>query len=122
MKMDRETLEDNLYRYGPEFNEIEFIKKLGPLTQLVSLRELVQKSLQLWFLWQEDVLSLAERSVIVGALGYVIVVADLLPDTLLGGYCDDLLIVNYALQLLEARLTPAVQEKAAVFASKWLPK
>lgn len=120
MKMDRDTLEDNLYRYGPSFNELDFIKKLSPLTQQVGLRELVEKALQLWFLWQEEKLSVAEKSVVVGALGYFIMVADLLPDNILGGYCDDLLILNYALELLATRMTATSKEKAAAFAAKWL--
>ena len=120
MKMDKEMLEDNLYRYGPCFNEIDFIKKIGRLTHLVSLRELLEKALQLWFLLQEQYLSIAERSVIIGALGYLIMVVDFIPDNVLGGYCDDLLIIDYAIQLLGSRVNKKLKMKAGEFAAKWL--
>lgn len=122
MKLDQETLEDNLYKYTPEFNEIAFIKKIGVLSAKDTLRTLTEKALQLWFLWQEQKLTTAERSVVIGALGYLIVVTDIIPDNLLGGYCDDLLIINYALQLLERKLTPEILRKAGLYAGKYFPK
>ncbi len=121
MKMDQKMLEDALYQYAPQYNEIDFIRKLSPLTQQVGLRELVLKALKLWFLWQED-LNTAERSVIAGALGYFIVVVDLIPDTIIGGYCDDVLILSYGLQLLATRITPELEARAEAFSQKWLAK
>lgn len=53
------------------------------------------------------------KAEIIGALGYVIVPLDLIPDFILvAGFADDLAAITFAVQVARAHITPDIQQKA----------
>lgn len=53
------------------------------------------------------------KAEIIGALGYVIVPLDLIPDFIpVAGFADDLAAVTFAVQVARAHITPDIQQKA----------
>lgn len=53
------------------------------------------------------------KAEIIGALGYVIMPLDLIPDFIpVAGFADDLAAITFAVQMSRAQITPAIQEKA----------
>lgn len=53
------------------------------------------------------------KAEIIGALGYVIVPLDLIPDFIpVAGFADDLAAITFAVQIARAHITPDIQQKA----------
>lgn len=53
------------------------------------------------------------KAEIIGALGYVIMPLDLIPDFIpVAGFTDDLAAITFAVQMARAQITPAIQQKA----------
>lgn len=53
------------------------------------------------------------KAEIIGALGYVIVPLDLIPDFIpVVGFADDLAAITFAVQQAHAQITPGIQQKA----------
>jgi uncharacterized membrane protein YkvA (DUF1232 family) len=53
------------------------------------------------------------KAEIIGALGYVIVPLDLIPDFIpVAGFADDLAAITFAVQVARAHITPDIQQKA----------
>lgn len=53
------------------------------------------------------------KAKIIGALGYVIVPLDLIPDFIpVAGFADDLAAITFAVQVARAHITPDIQQKA----------
>lgn len=53
-----------------------------------------------------------DRMMILAALGYFILPADLIPDMVPGGFADDTAALMYVLRKVWHNITPAVKEKA----------
>lgn len=53
------------------------------------------------------------KAEIIGALGYVLIPLDLIPDFIpVAGFTDDLAAVAFAVHLARNQITPAIQQKA----------
>ncbi len=53
------------------------------------------------------------KAEIIGALGYVIVPLDLIPDFIpVAGFADDLAAITFAVQVARAHIPPDIQQKA----------
>lgn len=53
------------------------------------------------------------KAEIIGALGYVIMPLDLIPDFIpVAGFTDDLAAITFAVQMARAQITPVIQQKA----------
>lgn len=53
------------------------------------------------------------KAEIIGALGYVLVPLDLIPDFIpVAGFADDLAAVTFAVQAANAQITPSIQQRA----------
>lgn len=76
-------------------------------------REVVERSLQLYYAAQADGTPTWAKTVIYGALGYFISVIDGVPDiTPIVGYTDDLGVLVAALAAVAMSVTPEVKEQA----------
>ena len=91
-----ESLMDKVKRFG---------KKMGG--------KLVFNLFALYYVLKTPDVPIKIKGVIVGALGYVIVPVDLIPDFIpVGGYVDDLAAITAAVKTARAYITPDIRRRA----------
>lgn len=106
--------------YTPYYSEDGFWKKLGKLASKAGCK-VIEPALQLYYLLKSDTVSAKDKALIIGALGYLILPTDLIPDfTPLFGYTDDLATLMMVLKKMGDNLTPAIKQQARDKAQEWL--
>ena len=111
---------DTAPQYNRHYDEDSFWKKLKHLASNVGSKVLYP-ALQLYFLLQAKDVPVKAKTLIVGALGYLILPADLVPDVIPAlGFTDDLTALMVALRTLNKYLTPDINARAKDQANKLL--
>lgn len=109
--MDRFTI-DTAPQYERHYDEDSFWKKLKRVATKVGSKVLYP-ALQLYFLLQAKEVPVQAKTLIIGALGYLILPADLVPDFIPAlGFTDDLTALMVALRTLNRYLTPDINQQA----------
>jgi len=110
---DITNLEDFvLTSYGEHFDDKTFLGKLKKLARRLG-SEIVYKSLLLYYILLEDKVPFKAKTLIVGALGYLIFPTDLIPDFIIGlGFTDDLAAITFVLSQIEEYRNATIEEKA----------
>jgi uncharacterized membrane protein YkvA (DUF1232 family) len=81
---------------------------------------LVYAALILFYTLQSDKISVKDKAIILGALGYLISPLDVVPDAIpIVGLGDDLAVLVYVLKLVWTDIDPEVQERAKQKLSQW---
>lgn len=102
----------NVNRKGTaDFDERSFWKKLQDNARTMGY-QLVLRALELFYAMVDPATPLKAKLVIAGALAYLVLPVDLIPDFLPGGYADDATALLAAYKTAEAYITPAVTAKA----------
>lgn len=84
-------------------------------------RQLIERSLQLYYAAQDPATPDWARGVIYSALGYFIAPVDAVPDLApVAGFSDDLGVLATAVAVVAMHITPAIQERAAAQVERWL--
>lgn len=92
--------------YGAEYSDESFWEKIAA-SAVKAGKEIVDKALVLYYCLQDDDTPSWARGTIMGALGYLILPADAVPDILPGaGYTDDLAVLAVAFALVLAHIKP----------------
>ena len=108
MKFDLETAP----QYERHYDDKGFWKKLRHLAAQVGAK-LLYPALQLYYLLQADHVPAKAKTLIVGALGYLILPTDLIPDFIPAlGFTDDLTALMVVLRNLYKYLTPEISARA----------
>lgn len=82
-------------------------------------RKLLGGALTLFFCMRDSETPAWAKSVIVGALGYLIFPMDFIPDTILGaGFTDDWSVIIGAITTVAAHIKDEHRERASAFAAK----
>ena len=103
---------DTAPQYNRHYNEDSFWKKLKHLASNVGSKVLYP-ALQLYYLLQAKDVPVKAKTLIVGALGYLILPVDMVPDFIPAlGFTDDLSALMVALRTLNKYLTPEINQKA----------
>ena len=69
---------------------------------------------------QSDKVSLKDKAIIIGALGYLISPIDVVPDAIpIAGLADDLAVLLYALGKVWSQVDDNLKDKAKEKLSKW---
>lgn len=98
--------------YRQYFSENALWQKLETLGRSIGATVLYPVLL-LWHLLKSPTVTLKEKTMIIGALGYFVLPLDLIPDALVGiGYSDDLAALTTAITLLAKSITPEIQTSA----------
>ena len=109
--MDKFTLE-TAPQYERHYNEDGFWKKVTHVASQVGAKVLYP-ALQLYYLLQSKDVPVKAKTLIIGALGYLILPADLIPDFIPAmGFTDDLTAIFLALRAVSKYLTPEIKEQA----------
>ena len=106
-------------KYKDKFTQQGFFDKI----QLVAKRagaKLVYVALILYYLIQSDKVSLKDKAIIIGALGYLISPLDAVPDAIpIAGLSDDLGVLLYVLNKVWSSVDDDMKKQAREKLSKW---
>ena len=109
-------------QYERHYNEDGFWKKVKHVAAQVGAKVLYP-ALQLYYLLQSEDVPVKAKTFIIGALGYLILPADLVPDFIPAlGFTDDLTALMLALRTVNKHLTPEINRLAKEQTDKLLNK
>lgn len=108
----------NTLAYKSHYNESAFrrvVKKVGA--------KVAYPALLLFYELKSPEVPLKAKAEIIGALGYLICPADLIPDGIpFVGYTDDFAALMAAVQLTQAYITPSIRKAVQAKLSDWFGK
>ena len=109
----------DLSKYKEKFTKNEFIEKIQRIAKRAGAK-LVYAALILYYPVESDKVSIKDKAIIIGALGYLITPLDLVPDAIpLAGLGDDLGVLIYVLQKIWGNIDDDVKQKAKDKLSQW---
>lgn len=109
----------DLQKYKDKFSQQSFIEKIQRIAKRAGAK-LVYVALILYYLIQSDKVSLKDKAVIIGALGYLISPLDVVPDAIpIAGLGDDLTVLLYALGKVWTSVDEEMKGNARGKLSKW---
>lgn len=110
---------DNYDRYQRHFSDDQFWQKLKRMARKAGIK-VVYAALLLYYVLRNPATPRADRTKIVGALGYLILPTDLIPDFIpVAGYTDDLAALMWALYSVARNVTPEVRIQARQKLGEW---
>ena len=100
-------------KYGTYYSDNRFWKKVERVAKKVGATVLLPV-FSLYYMLQDDKVSLQHKAYIVGALGYFILPIDLIPDGILPviGFTDDIAVMTLVLKLVKDSITPEIKARA----------
>ena len=97
--------------YANKFSQSDFVEKISRVAKRAGSK-LVYAALILFYTLQSDKISVKDKAIILGALGYLISPLDVVPDAIpIVGLGDDLAVLVYVLKLVWTDIDPEVQER-----------
>ena len=117
MTVDRKEFEDP--RYSRAYSDENFWKKVLDIVKKGG-EHLVFLALQLFYVMKSDDVPVKKKLAIAGALGYLILPTDLIPDFLpVVGYTDDFAAMMAAYGMVKACVSPKIKSQAAQKCHEW---
>ncbi len=105
--------------YGKAFSQNDFVEKVSRIAKRAGSK-LVYAALILYYTLQSDKVSMKDKALIVGALGYLISPIDVVPDAIpIAGLSDDLAVLLYVLKLVCTDIDPDIKAKAENKLKEW---
>lgn len=105
--------------YANKFSNSDFVDKISKIAKRAGAK-LVYAALILYYTLQSKTVSVADKAMIVGALGYMISPLDVIPDAIpIVGLTDDLAVLVFVLKKVWGSVEPEIKEKAKSKLSKW---
>ena len=108
----------DLERYTAYYNAEKFWKKIKRFAKRIGSKA-VYYALVLYYAIQSPTISKKDKLIVYGALGYLILPIDLLPDFLPGGFTDDIAGLAIAVYKIARNITPDVRDKAKSKVEEW---
>ena len=116
--MENNSLPDFM-KYKDGYTSEKFVDKISRIPKRAGAK-FVYVSLILYYTLQSDNVSLKDKAIIIGALGYLISPIDIIPDAIpIAGLGDDLAVLLYVLKKVWGDVPESVREKAYAKLSKW---
>ena len=105
--------------YRAYFNDSALWDKIKNVAKKAGIK-VVYAALVLYYLARDGKMPLKEKFKIYGALGYVILPLDMLPDSLMVlGFTDDFAALAYALYSASKYVTPDIEARAEAKLREW---
>ena len=102
----------NIERYGVNYSENKLLRKLSRAVHWANAK-IIYAVLLLYYVLRNNAVSTADKSKILGALGYFILPTDMVLDFIpMVGYTDDLAALMWALHAITRNLTPEIKAQA----------
>ena len=111
----------DLERYTVYYNAEKLWKKIKKHARKIGAKA-VYYALLLYYALQSPTITKKDKMIIYGALGYLILPIDLLPDFFPGGYTDDVAGLAIAIFKIARNITPEVRAKAEAKVHQWFGK
>ena len=109
----------DLQKYKEKFSQKNFIEKIQRVAKRAGVK-LVYVALILYYLIESNKVSVKDKAIIIGALGYLISPIDVVPDAIpIAGLADDLAVLLYALGKVWSQVDDNLKGKAKQKLSKW---
>ena len=109
----------NYDKYQKYFSDDQFWGKVKKLVRKAGIK-IVYIALLLYYVMRNPATPKADRTKILGALGYLLLPTDLIPDFLpVAGYTDDLAALPWALYSVAKNITPEVKIQARQKLGEW---
>lgn len=101
------TTPSNIEKFGDNYSDSGFwdvIKKVG--------KKVAEPAYTLYYVLKADGTPTKAKTIIIGALGYLILPIDLIPDFIpVAGFTDDLAALLAAIKMVSDHVTPEIKEK-----------
>lgn len=107
------NIENNalINEYGKYFNKDKFLPKIGEIAEKAG-KEVVSKALLLYYVMISPNVPMSVRITIAGALGYLVLPFDLIPDVVIGlGFTDDVAALCYVCDQVQSYRTQDIDNK-----------
>lgn len=109
----------NFEEYKDKFSQQGFIDKISRIAKRAGAK-LVYAALVLYYTLQSDQVSLKDKTIIIGALGYLISPLDVIPDAVpIAGLTDDLSVLIYVVNKVWNNVGEDIKAKAREKLSTW---
>ncbi len=116
--MENQKLPDFM-KYKDNYTSAGFIDKISHIAKRAGAK-LVYVALILYYTLQSGKVSLKDKAIIIGALGYLISPLDVIPDAIpIAGLGDDLAVLMYVLNKVWTEVPEEVKAKAHAKLAKW---
>ena len=117
-KFDVEKVDLNDGKYAKEYNEEKFWGKIKNVAKKAGIK-VIYYALLLFYALKSDNVTMAEKALIIAALGYFILPLDLIPDFIpIVGYGDDAAVLYGLIQKLDC-IDERVQAQAKSKLKEW---
>ena len=105
--------------YSNKFTKKGFVEKISRIAKRAGAK-LVYSALILFYTLQSKKISVKDKAIIIGALGYLISPLDLVPDAIpIAGLGDDMAVLIFVLHKVWGSVSDEVREKAKAKLSQW---
>ena len=109
----------DLQKYKEKFSQKSFIEKIQRVAKRAGVK-LVYVALILYYLIESNKISVNDKAIIIGALGYLISPIDIVPDAIpIAGLGDDMAVMLYVLDKVWGQVDDEIKSKAQRKLSKW---
>ena len=106
-------------KYKDKFTASEFVEKISRVAKRAGSK-FVYAALILYYTLESDKVSIKDKAIIIGALGYLISPLDVMPNAIpIAGLSDDLAVLIYVLRKVWGEVSEDVKAKAHAKLSKW---
>ena len=106
-------------QYANKFSKTGFVEKISRIAKRAGAK-MVYAALVLYYTLQSDKVSVKDKAIIIGALGYLISPLYVVPDAIpIVGLGDDLAVLVYVLQKVWGDVNEDIKVKARERLSKW---
>ena len=111
--------DENYEKYEKYYSEEGLMDKLTKFAKKAGIST-IYKALLLYYVLQSEDLSAKEKGLIIGALGYLILPIDLIPDSIPGvGFTDDLAVLASVIHIVRVFLSPEIEAQAQGKLKDW---
>ncbi|MBQ2131176.1 MAG: DUF1232 domain-containing protein, partial [Prevotella sp.] len=106
-------------KYKDTFSTNGFVEKISRIAKRAGVK-LVYAALLLYYTLENDKVSIKDKAIIIGALGYLISPLDVVPDAIpIAGLGDDLAVLIYILHKVWGDVSEEVKNKARAKLNMW---
>lgn len=110
---------NEILNYKDKFSQSAFLEKISRIAKRAGAK-LIYAALILYYTLQSDKVSLKDKAIILGALGYLISPLDVVPDAIpIAGLGDDLAVLIFVLKKVWGEVNDDVRDKAKSKLSRW---
>ena len=111
--------DENNENYEKYYSEEGLMDKLKKFAKKAGIKTVYAALLLYYVLLSKDV-PLKEKGLIIGALGYLILPVDLIPDAIpVLGFTDDLAALAYAIHAVRSYVSPEIEVQAKAKLKDW---